>query len=139
MVIKSPKSKGSSGEREAAALLTRWAAEIGVSLDLERNLEQVRAGGADINGVPGLEIEVKRVEALSIPAWWRQITTATNKSGKHPLLMYRQNRKRWQFQTVLYTAHYPTSGGGFVAPVIATMDEANAKVWFQSFLKAKMT
>jgi hypothetical protein len=46
MVIKSPKNKGSAGEREVILLLTTWAAQVGVALHLERNLEQTRYGVA---------------------------------------------------------------------------------------------
>ena len=40
MVIKSPKNKGSAGERDVILLLTTWATQVGVALHLERNLEK---------------------------------------------------------------------------------------------------
>ena len=97
MPLNSPKQKGSKGEYEIIGLLTSWAAEVQVTLELERNLEQVRKGGSDVNGVPGLEIEVKRVEANGINQWWKQVCAASAKSGNRPLLCHRANRKPWQF------------------------------------------
>ena len=129
MPIGSPKAKGSAGELEAAKLLTSWAKDIGVSLDLSRNLEQVRAGGADVNGVPNLEVEVKRQETLNVGAWWRQVCRASDKSGKVPLLMYRQNRRPWFFKVRQVVAVYGISTGALYLDF--TMDETQAKKWFQ--------
>lgn len=47
--------KGKEGERELARLLREHLGD-GVS----RNLEQARNGGADLNGLPGWCVEVKR-------------------------------------------------------------------------------
>ena len=123
------KAKGSAGELEAARLLTGWAAGVGVQLTLERNLEQVRAGGADINGVPGLEVEVKRQEALSIGAWWRQVCKAADRSGKVPLLMWRQNRKPWTFMVRQYVAIYGKQTGTVQVDIMLAPTEA--KKWFE--------
>lgn len=130
MAIKSPKGKGSTGEYEIIQLLTGWAAEVGVELTLERNLEQVRKGGADVIGVPHMEVEVKRQETLSIPAWWRQVCKAADNTGKTPLLVYRQNRRPWTFMTRQYIAIYAGSHTG-VCQSVVSMDLPNAKNWFQ--------
>lgn len=132
MAIKSPKQKGSGGEREVIALLTEWAAEAGVDLTLERNLEQVRHGGADIVGVPGMEVEVKRVESNAINSWWAQVLAASKKTGKWPLLAHRRNRQPWRFRTYVYAAIYPPDGGqGATVPIVADLDLQNAKAWFK--------
>lgn len=135
MAIKSPKNKGSSGEREAIALLTEWAEEVGADLNLDRNLEQVRYGGSDINGVPGLEIEVKRVESNGINGWWKQVCTAARKQGTHPFLMHRRNRQPWRIRTGVYAVvHGPTAETQTV-PMVVDMELDAAKAWFQAYVE----
>lgn len=94
------KQKGSHGERELAALLTGWAGLAGVRLDLYRNLEQTRGGGHDIVGLEpyGLAVEVKRVEANAVEAWWRQAVKQAEAVQCAPLLAHRRNRQRWSFR-----------------------------------------
>lgn len=128
-----PRTKGSGGEYEAIALLTSWGRQCGVTLVLERNLEQVRKGGSDILGVSGLDVEVKRVEANGINQWWAQVCRAADKQGTHPLLMHRRNRQPWQFRTRLLSAHYGQHASGTVA-VVADLELAQARLWFQAFL-----
>ena len=136
MAIKSPKAKGSGGEYEIIALLTSWAAEVGVELKLERNLEQVRKGGADINGIPNMEVEVKRVEANSINSWWAQVLEASRKTGRWPLLAHRRNRQPWRFRTYIRAAIYPERGySASIVNIVADLELASAKVWFQEFVK----
>ena len=87
------RNKGQRGERELCELLLR-------SLDIEavtRNLDQVREGGADIMDIPGLAIEVKRQEVLSVNVWWKQAVKQAVDTGRMPVLAYRQNRKPWYF------------------------------------------
>lgn len=140
MTIKSPKSKGSSGEREAAALLRGWAALAGYDLDPTRNLEQVRSGGYDLNGVPGLGIEVKRVESLNIVGWWRQATRQADADGTIPVLMWRQNRKPWQFKLRLCAAVYtPCKNSGATVLVDAVLSAEEFRSWFEMHLRLVMT
>lgn len=89
---KSSRSKGQSGEREIATMLT-----YATGIDVCRNLTQTRGGGDDISCIPGLSIEVKRQETLALPAWWRQCTHQAANVAKTPVLAYRQNRKPWTF------------------------------------------
>lgn len=128
MTIKSPKNKGSAGEREAIDLLTKWSSEVGVDLLLERNLEQVRHGGSDINGVPGLEIEVKRVEATNVKAWWAQVCKAAERTGNAPFLMHRANRKQWQFRVRVWV--WPCRE----RPLDVDLTLPEAQVWFKAYL-----
>lgn len=86
---KGRRSKGANGEREFAKLLSE---KLGIKL--ERNLEQTRAGGHDLIGLPGIAIEVKRCEQLAINQWWRQAVEQAA-DGLTPCLAYRQNRKPW--------------------------------------------
>lgn len=128
-----PKAKGQAGEYESIALLTSWATQAGYKLVLERNLEQVRKGGSDINGVPGMDIEVKRVQAPNVAGWWAQVCRAADKQGTLPLLMHRRNHQPWRFRTRIYAAFYgPMSSG--VVPVTVDLEAADAKVWFQGYL-----
>ena len=100
------KVKGASGEREAISVLQPIVTTIytGYGLEppvLERNLEQTRGGGYDINGLPWLALEIKRVEVLALDKWWRQ-TTKQAAPDQVPCLMYRQNRKPWRYQIPMY-------------------------------------
>jgi len=83
------RNKGAAAEREVAAILKKWT-----GLDVRRNLEQVRSGGYDLEGIDFIALEVKRCETLALPAWWRQ-TLAQTKPEQIPVLVYRQNRKQW--------------------------------------------
>jgi hypothetical protein len=87
---KRSRNKGAAAEREVLRLL---GDELGVMLT--RNLTQTREGGADCLGVRGFAIEVKRQEALSRPAWWRQACKQAQGIGE-PLMLYRRNREPWQ-------------------------------------------
>lgn len=133
MAIKSPKAKGSGGEYEVISLLTGWAAEVGVTLTLERNLEQTRMGGADINGVVGMEVEVKRVENLVISNAWAQVCKAAQRSGKHPFLIHRQNRKPWRVRTTVNAAQH-IGGAWKLTPLVVNLDIEDAKRWFQDYI-----
>jgi hypothetical protein len=113
-------------------LLTAWAAEVGVVLTLERNLEQVRAGGADVNGVEGMEVEVKRVEQLVVATAWAQVCRAAASSGKHPFLIHRKNRGSWKVRTRIESALH-IGGAWKLVAVVADLETACAKRWFQAY------
>lgn len=126
------KAKGASGERELAEVLMAWARPHGMELQVKRNLEQTRGGGHDLVGLEayGMAFEVKRVEALSIPSWWRQaVRQAEQAGGLIPVLAWRQNRKPWRFRI-----------RGWVFPCTAPLDidlEAEPfQRWFIHQLKA---
>ena len=67
------RSKGASGEREFCHWLTD---NLGLEVIPERNLEQVRSGGADICNVYPFIFEIKRVEVLDLKGWWIQVKEA---------------------------------------------------------------
>ena len=73
---------------------------------LQRNLSQTREGGADCLCVHGWAIEIKRQEALSRPAWWRQACDQAARVGQEPMLLYRRSREAW-------TAWIHTRDGGY--------------------------
>ncbi len=85
------RDKGSRGERE---FLAEMGEELGVAL--KRNLLQTRESGCDCLEIRGFAVEVKRVERLAIPAWWRQAVRQAEAVGAEPLLAFRQNRKPWR-------------------------------------------
>lgn len=139
--------KGKAGERELANLLREW---FGEAYTIRRNLMQSMVGGYDLEGLPNLAIEVKRVERLAIPKWWRQARTQADNvyapSGScyvtRPLLAYRQNRKRWTFVVRVNDYLRWGSGSGVYelmrlgrdkTPAIF-MDEEAAKCWLGNFL-----
>lgn len=92
---KGRRNKGANAEREFAKLLGEK-----LGLKLERNLEQTRAGGHDLIGLPGIALEVKRCEQLAINQWWRQAVRQAGQ-GLIPCLAYRQNRKPWKVSVPL--------------------------------------
>ena len=88
-------NKGKSGEREAAKWLQT---SFGLELPPIRNLEQTRSGGHDLVGFDPFCIEVKRCETLSLTNWWLQVLEASKEvHGSIPVVMFRQNRKKWEF------------------------------------------
>lgn len=87
------RNKGAAGERE----LARWLMEhLSLSELPQRNLEQVRSGGADLTPVGNLLFEVKRCEVLQLNSWWIQVKSAA-RYDQEPVVAFRQNRKQWMF------------------------------------------
>lgn len=85
------RTKGHCGERQFCKIL-----EEHIGLPVERNIDQVRDGGADIISVPPFAIEVKRQERLLINNWWEQALSQTTKKNPIPVLVFRQNRRKWR-------------------------------------------
>lgn len=86
---KSSQRKGAAGERELAAYL----AEEGY---------QTERGGfcygekPDLYGLPGIHIEVKRVEALNVPKAMKQAAGDAEKfQDGYPAVFHRRNREPW--------------------------------------------
>lgn len=97
-------SKGKSGEREAAIILTGIIAPVYRHLDvplpeLKRNLTQARSGGYDLVGLEWLALEVKRRESNEIGTWWSQAIAQAGEN-QEPVLMWRQSRKPWRFRVL---------------------------------------
>lgn len=87
----SQRRKGAAAERELCDLL-----EDELGIEVYRNLDQVRNGGADILCVHGFAIEVKRREALSRPAWWSQAVRQAQTGNLEPMVFYRRSREPWR-------------------------------------------
>lgn len=113
------RSKGANGERELLRIL---GDRLGLSL--QRNLEQVRYGGADCLDLPGICLEIKRCEKVAIAQWWEQAKRQTPQ-GKTPCLAYRQSRKPWSFILPLATLD-PTAPQA----AIVTLDLEGFLWWF---------
>lgn len=83
------KVKGNKGERELATILREHG------YNTRRGQQFCGANGdADVVGLPGIHIEVKRVERLNIyEAMQQSIRDA--RSGEMPAVFHRRNRKGW--------------------------------------------
>lgn len=106
------RTKGASGEREFCTVLANL---IGLPC-LERNLEQTRSGGHDlqvrepdrelfdnerqmIDQLNQLAIEIKRYSRATphlIADWWKQTTRQASRIKRSPTLAFREDRSRWQ-------------------------------------------
>ena len=86
----SSQRKGADGERELAALLRQHGYEI------ERGGSLSFGEVPDLVGLPGIHIEVKRVERLNVPEAMNQaIRDADRFHDGKPTLFHRRNRQPW--------------------------------------------
>ena len=115
------RKKGAGGELEAAKWLAK---EFRLANIPERNLEQVRSGGHDLTGFQPLCIEVKRCEVISKRHWWLQATAAVTDEYSIPVVMYRQNHKKWLF---LISAGYIGVSKGFIE-----LEAREFKLWVET-------
>ena len=84
------REKGKRGERELASILR----ELGY--DTRRGQQFSGANGdADVVGLPGIHIEVKRVEHLNIDDAMDQ-STRDARDGETPIVAHRKNNTRWK-------------------------------------------
>ena len=93
VMSKMSRTKGASGEREIAKILTDC-----LGFKVERKLGAARDGGSDIEidtPPPGWSIEVKRREKLRVEKWWEQTERQADKEERRPLLLFRRNRAPW--------------------------------------------
>lgn len=83
------RNKGKTGERELANILKEHG------YDARRGQQFCGANGdADVVGLPGIHIEVKRTESLSLyPALEQAESDA--REGEIPVVFHRRNHKRW--------------------------------------------
>jgi Holliday junction resolvase len=82
------KQKGNRGERELACQLRAYG------YDCRRGQQFSGANGdADVVGLPGIHIEVKRVERLNITDAMCQ--AIGDSKGDVPVVMHRKNNEKW--------------------------------------------
>ena len=90
MAGRSSQRKGADGERELADLLREYGYPV------ERGGSLSFGEVPDVTGLPGVHIEVKRVERLNVPEAMKQ---AVRDAGKFhdgaPTLFHRRNRQGW--------------------------------------------
>ena len=83
------RNKGKTGERELANILKAHG------YDARRTQQYCGANGdADVVGLPGVHIEVKRTESLSLYTALEQAESDA-REGEIPVVFHRRNRKRW--------------------------------------------
>lgn len=86
---KRSRNKGKAGERELAGLLRQYG------YDCRRGQQYCGANGdADVVGLPGIHIECKRTERLSLYDAIGQASSDT-KEGEIPVVMHRRNNSEW--------------------------------------------
>lgn len=82
--------KGAEGEREIAKILR------GYGYDARRSQQYAGINGdADVVGLPGVHIEVKRVEALNIDKAMEQAERDA-RPDEMPVVFHRKNGKSWK-------------------------------------------
>ena len=82
--------KGKDGELEAAKILKSHG------YDCHRSVQfNGWQGEADVVGLPGIHIEVKRVENLNVEKALQQAERDT-KNGDKPIVLHRRNRESWK-------------------------------------------
>ena len=83
------RQKGKRGELEAARLLRDYGFEA-------RRGQQFSGanGDPDVVGLPGIHLEVKRVEKLNLEAAMQQ-SIRDARENEIPIVMHRKNRGQW--------------------------------------------
>jgi hypothetical protein len=87
------RTKGQSGEREVAALLSMLTGH-----DVRRRVRQ-HDGDSDLEGVPGWSVEVKRHATTprgKLAGWWAQTMSQAHDAQALPILFYRADRAVWR-------------------------------------------
>ena len=83
------RNKGKTGERELANILKEHG------YNARRGAQYCGANGdADVVGLPGIHIEVKRTETLSLYTALEQAESDA-REDEIPVVFHRRNRKRW--------------------------------------------
>ena len=84
---KASRNKGKAGEREVARLCRDYG------YDTTRGQQYSGRGEADVVGLPGVHIEVKRVERLNLHAAMEQ--SIRDAKGDIPIVVHRMSREPW--------------------------------------------
>ena len=137
------RTKGAQGERDVCILLNAICQQLedeGVNVGyndeapkFQRNQNQSAVGGSDITNPYGLSIEVKRQENLSINTWWNQCLAASEQDGGIPILIFRQNGKKWR---IIMNVYLPVTETRY-HHVRAEMDIDTFKQWAKDYIKSK--
>lgn len=141
-----PRTKGASGEREVAKKLNAIVDQVHLKYGLpittiqdepfQRNQNQSAVGGDDLTNPFGLSIEVKRQESLSINAWWGQTINSAARFGNIPILIFKQNRKKWRVIMIVEIDLNNKNDGAHQINTLtsrAEIDIETFELWFTSF------
>jgi UTP:GlnB (protein PII) uridylyltransferase len=127
---KMARSKGRRGEVEIRDLLQAVVTKVCdrrnvpelLRPQIERNLTQSRGGGADLQGLDWLALEVKYQEKEYNTDWWDQAKRQT-KQGQETILIYRRNFHPWRVRMYGFLGSYVKT------PVDVALDAF--LVWFE--------
>lgn len=136
------RTKGQEGEREIQRILEPIVRNVMIRLRhplpekpiIQRNQNQSAVGGSDLSGTFGLAIEIKRQEALSVNTWWKQCQKAADESGEHPVLLYRQNGRKWKCVTLVWL-DLPNAKQ---QQIRAEFDMDTFEAWFEQWVNFKL-
>lgn len=104
---KSSQRKGADGERELVEIFQQNGYQV------ERGGSETFGKVADIFGLPGIHIEVKRVERLNISEAMRQAIRDSDRfMDGAPTVFHRRNREKW-FVTMLLSDWLVLYGGNY--------------------------
>lgn len=141
------RQKGASGEREICDVLNTIIQEVmrelsftaeeiaAASRTVQRNQNQSAVGGNDLTNTFGMSIEVKRQEQLAINAWWKQTIAAADRNKDQPVLLYRQNGKKWRCVTIAYL-ELPNAK---FTKLRVEMEFEDFKSWFHGCVREKLS
>ena len=141
------RTKGQEGEREVAKIMNAIVAKVRTEKDLpalavedehfQRNQNQSAVGGSDLSCPYPLEIEIKRQEALSINTWWKQTVASAARTDGIPILMFRQNRKKWRIMMLGEVPLLPNTSQKYLAlPECRVEIDLDTFVrWFTAFCR----
>lgn len=106
---------------------------------IQRNQNQSAVGGNDLSHTFGLSFEIKRQEALSVDAWWRQTVAAAAPNNEIPVLVYRQNKNAWSVITT-GMLHLPKANGSSYGMFNCRVEVRWSVflVWFESWILRKL-
>jgi hypothetical protein len=142
------RAKGASGETEVAKALEAIIRESMLALEIpapavaivQRNQNQSAVGGSDLSNTFGLSIEVKRQEQLSVATWWKQCEASAIPNNERPVLLYRQNGKKWR--CVMYGEAVLPAGPHSISSsvrVLMEIDWPQFLNWFALWVHARLS
>lgn len=126
--------KGARGENAVKSILSNILAPVYQQAGLpaptiERNLDQVRAGGCDLRCLC-FAAEVKNTTKLALAAWWEQCERQAEIDGLQPLLVYKHARA-WR-----YRLRAPVVSGALAThPLLIDMSESDFAAWLQIYAR----
>jgi hypothetical protein len=82
------RQKGAAGERELSSKLKEYG------YDTRRGQQYCGIGQADVIGVKGIHLEIKRQERVQDEQWLKQ--SERDAKNEIPVVMYRRNHEQWK-------------------------------------------